>query len=69
MKDGGTFGFMKLPIDVDKEITGYAVEEGGICIAIRAYSMSYAYLSVYRVFANFMGVIGKEAVIRMSKDR
>ena len=31
--------------------------------------MSYAYLSVYGVFANFMGVIRKEAVIRISKDQ
>lgn len=53
MKGGGTFGTMKLPIEVEKEIAGKAVEEGGIRIAIRASSMSYAYLGVYRLFAYF----------------
>ena len=53
MKGGGTFGTMKLPIEVEKEIARKAVEEGGIRIAIRASSMSYAYLGVYRLFAYF----------------
>ena len=34
---------MRLPIDVDKEIAGKVVEEGGIRIAIRASSLSHAY--------------------------
>ena len=44
---------MKLPIEVEKEIARKVVEEGGIRIAIRASSMSYAYSSVYRLFAYF----------------
>ena len=68
MKDGGTFGAMRSPIDIDKEIAGQVVEEGGIRIAIRASSMSHAYLSVYGLFASFMGVLKKEAVICASKD-
>ena len=53
MKGGGTFGTLMLPIEVEKEIAGKVVEEGGIRIAIRASSMSHAYLSVYRLFAYF----------------
>ena len=68
MKDGATFGAMRLPIDVDKEIAGKVIEEGGIRIAIRASSMSHAYLSVYGLFASFMDVLKKEAVICTSKD-
>ena len=43
MKDGGTFGTMRFPNDVDKEIAGKVVKEGGIRIAIRASSLSHAY--------------------------
>ena len=44
--DGGTFGTMKSAIDVDEESAVHAIDEGGICIAIRASSISYAYLNV-----------------------
>ena len=60
---------MKSPIDVDEESAGHAVEEGGIRIAIRASSMSYAYLNVYSLFANFMRFVMKEALICSFKDQ
>ena len=57
--DGGTFGFIKLRNDVDKESGGHGFGGRGIRIAIRASSMSYAYLNVYSLFANSMRFVMK----------